>query len=98
MGQESTLAVQCLIEMESATDGLDYDLHTDEKKREAVAVPTEKNVLEYSNISPEYYYDLVDEDNVQPLDAQKVVEGVHREMKFLNEQRLGEPYPRDKVP
>eukprot|EP00971_Amphidinium_carterae_P079274 1568550-Amphidinium_carterae.3 len=44
------------------------------------------------------YYNLVDEDNGQPLDARKVAEGVHREMKFLDEQGLGEPYPRDKVP
>eukprot|EP00971_Amphidinium_carterae_P086194 1705375-Amphidinium_carterae.2 len=64
----------------------------------AVTVPVEKNLLEYSNISPSDYYDLVDEDNGQPLDPQQVAEGVKREMKFLDEQRLGEPYPRSKVP
>eukprot|EP00971_Amphidinium_carterae_P312416 6209288-Amphidinium_carterae.2 len=58
----------------------------------------DKNELDYSNISAEDYYDLVDEDNGQPLEPNKVAEGVHREMQFLNEQRLGEPYPRDKVP
>eukprot|EP00971_Amphidinium_carterae_P236061 4685016-Amphidinium_carterae.2 len=58
----------------------------------------EKNELDYSNISTADYCDLVDEDNGQPLDAQKVAEGVHREMKFLSEQRLGEPYLRKNVP
>eukprot|EP00971_Amphidinium_carterae_P007033 139166-Amphidinium_carterae.1 len=56
-----------------------------------VAVPMEKNQLDYSHINPSDYYDLVNEDNRQPLDAQKVAEGVNREMKFLEEQRLGEP-------
>eukprot|EP00971_Amphidinium_carterae_P241348 4792200-Amphidinium_carterae.2 len=64
----------------------------------AVTVPMERNELDYSNIDPEQYYHLVDEDNGQPLDAQKVAEGVGREMKFLDEQRLGEPYLRSKVP
>eukprot|EP00971_Amphidinium_carterae_P088820 1757667-Amphidinium_carterae.1 len=53
-----------------------------------VAVPMEKNQLDYSHINPADCYDLVDEDNIgQPLDAQKVVEGVNREMTFLEEQR-----------
>eukprot|EP00971_Amphidinium_carterae_P331943 6465804-Amphidinium_carterae.3 len=52
----------------------------------------------YSNISPEYYYNLVDEDNGQSLDAQQVADGVRQEMKFLDEQRLGEPYLRREVP
>eukprot|EP00971_Amphidinium_carterae_P104967 2078600-Amphidinium_carterae.1 len=38
MGQESTTAVQWMRDMESAPDSLDYDLYTDEKKREAVAL------------------------------------------------------------
>eukprot|EP00971_Amphidinium_carterae_P010162 200448-Amphidinium_carterae.2 len=38
MGQESTLASQWMREMENATDGLDYDLHTDEKKRETITL------------------------------------------------------------
>eukprot|EP00971_Amphidinium_carterae_P220926 4386304-Amphidinium_carterae.1 len=42
-------------------------------------------------------YNLVDEDNGEPLDAQKVAEGVNREMKFLEEQRLGEPVLRKTV-
>eukprot|EP00971_Amphidinium_carterae_P151969 3011739-Amphidinium_carterae.3 len=58
----------------------------------------DKNVMDYGNISASDYYDLVDEDNGQPLDAQKMAEGVHREMKFLGEQRLGEPYLRKNVP
>eukprot|EP00971_Amphidinium_carterae_P195430 3878317-Amphidinium_carterae.2 len=62
-----------------------------------VAVPMEKNQLDYSHINPSDYYDLVDEDNGQPLDAQKVAEGVNREMKFLEEQRLGEPVLRKNV-
>eukprot|EP00971_Amphidinium_carterae_P206505 4097718-Amphidinium_carterae.1 len=49
----------------------------------------EKNDLDYRHISPMDYYDLVDEDTGEPLDAQKVAEGVSREMKFLDEQRLG---------
>eukprot|EP00971_Amphidinium_carterae_P025540 503838-Amphidinium_carterae.2 len=40
-----------------------------------VAVPMEKNHLDYSHINPSDYYDLVNEDNGQPLDAQKVAEG-----------------------
>eukprot|EP00971_Amphidinium_carterae_P159965 3171336-Amphidinium_carterae.1 len=35
MGQESTNAEQWMREMGSATDALDFDLHVDEKKREA---------------------------------------------------------------
>eukprot|EP00971_Amphidinium_carterae_P348551 6490556-Amphidinium_carterae.1 len=58
----------------------------------------ERNELDYGEISPEHYYDLVDEDNGQPLDAQTVAEGVRREMKFLDEQRLREPYLRKEVP
>eukprot|EP00971_Amphidinium_carterae_P173428 3437877-Amphidinium_carterae.2 len=64
----------------------------------AVTVPMERHEMDYSNISPSDYYDLVDEDNGQPLDAQKVAEGIHREMKFLDEQRLGEMYLRKNVP
>eukprot|EP00971_Amphidinium_carterae_P154148 3057136-Amphidinium_carterae.5 len=65
-----------------------------------VTVPMERNELDYSNIDPdlEQYHNLVDEDNDQPLDAQRVAEGVRREMKFLDEQRLGEPYLRSKEP
>eukprot|EP00971_Amphidinium_carterae_P293160 5820480-Amphidinium_carterae.3 len=33
----------------------------------------EKNHLDYSHIIPSDYYNLVDEDNGQPLDAQKPV-------------------------
>eukprot|EP00971_Amphidinium_carterae_P254076 5044036-Amphidinium_carterae.3 len=57
----------------------------------------EKNQLDYSHINPSYYYDLVDEDNGQPLDAQKAAEGVNRETRFLEEQRLGEPVLRKDV-
>eukprot|EP00971_Amphidinium_carterae_P317583 6313129-Amphidinium_carterae.1 len=55
---------------------------------------SQKNHLDCSHIDPSDYYHLVDEDGLdsgQPLDAQKVVDGVNREMKFLEEQRLGEP-------
>eukprot|EP00971_Amphidinium_carterae_P024649 486000-Amphidinium_carterae.1 len=64
----------------------------------AVTALMERNSVDYSNISPEYYYDLVDEDNGQPLGARKVAEGVHQEMRFLDEQRLGEPYLRKDMP
>eukprot|EP00971_Amphidinium_carterae_P161741 3206254-Amphidinium_carterae.1 len=37
MGQESTMLVQWMREMESASDTLDFDLYVDEKKREAVS-------------------------------------------------------------
>eukprot|EP00971_Amphidinium_carterae_P139667 2767031-Amphidinium_carterae.1 len=53
--------------------------------------------LDYSHINTSDYYDLVDEDNRQPLDAQKVAEGLNREMSFLEEQRLGEPVLRKNV-
>eukprot|EP00971_Amphidinium_carterae_P176304 3495095-Amphidinium_carterae.1 len=62
-----------------------------------VAVPMEKNHLDYRHISPSDYYNLVDEDTGEPLDAQKVAEGVNRVMKFLDEQRLGEPVLRRTV-
>eukprot|EP00971_Amphidinium_carterae_P212178 4210700-Amphidinium_carterae.1 len=38
MGQKSTNAVQWMREMESGTDAIDFDLHVDEKKREAVSL------------------------------------------------------------
>eukprot|EP00971_Amphidinium_carterae_P025677 506429-Amphidinium_carterae.1 len=38
MGQEPTSAVQWMREMESATDALDFNLHIEEKKREAVSM------------------------------------------------------------
>eukprot|EP00971_Amphidinium_carterae_P285430 5666810-Amphidinium_carterae.2 len=63
-----------------------------------VTVPMERNEMDCSNIRPEHYYDLVDEDNGQPLDARKVAEGVHLEMKFLDEQRLADTYLRKDVP
>eukprot|EP00971_Amphidinium_carterae_P149924 2972312-Amphidinium_carterae.1 len=56
----------------------------------SVAVPMEKNVLDYKYINQADYQDLVDEDTGEPRDAQKVAEGLNREMKFLNEQTLGE--------
>eukprot|EP00971_Amphidinium_carterae_P253646 5035649-Amphidinium_carterae.1 len=40
-----------------------------------VAVPMEKNELEYKQISSSDYHDLVDEDTGEALDAQKVAEG-----------------------
>eukprot|EP00971_Amphidinium_carterae_P351543 6492157-Amphidinium_carterae.9 len=54
--------------------------------------------MDYSNIDPSDYYDLVDEDIGQRLDAQKVAQGVNREMKFPEEQKLGEPFLRKDVP
>eukprot|EP00971_Amphidinium_carterae_P195626 3882197-Amphidinium_carterae.1 len=60
----------------------------------------EKNGLEsldFKQISSSEYYDLVDEDTGEPLDAQKVVEGVNREMQFLEEQKLGETFDRSTV-
>eukprot|EP00971_Amphidinium_carterae_P172664 3422656-Amphidinium_carterae.3 len=62
----------------------------------AVTVPMDKNEVDYSNISAAEYYDLVDEDTGQKLQPSRG--GVHREMKFLKEQRLGEPFPRNQVP
>eukprot|EP00971_Amphidinium_carterae_P338375 6475659-Amphidinium_carterae.1 len=57
----------------------------------------EKNELDYKQIRSYDYYDLVDEDTGEALDAQKVAEGANREMKFLEEQKLGETVRRSTV-
>eukprot|EP00971_Amphidinium_carterae_P296216 5883890-Amphidinium_carterae.1 len=57
----------------------------------------ERNELDIKQISSSDYYDLVDEDTGEALDAQMVAEGVNREMKFLDEQKLGETVDRSTV-
>eukprot|EP00971_Amphidinium_carterae_P159275 3157543-Amphidinium_carterae.1 len=57
----------------------------------------ERNELDYKQISSSDYHNLLAEDTGEALDSQKVAEGVNREMKFLEEQKLGETVNRSSV-